>query len=228
MKKAASLRLGRFNAAEPGAPPPPAGSRQPAVDAQSRRRPRWRLMTGPTAFASSATDKSDYWEVAPVLKLKTSEVARNNYAGFDPGWEAGGAKFFLSRDLIVRDNYVHDNDGPGLWTDIDNVDVIYEGNVVVDNAYQGIHHEISFGAVIRRNVVERNGLAFDEWLWGAQILIQNSSGAEVYCNRVFVDATGGDGIALIQQDRGAGSRGPYRTRENLVHHKRRRLPREPR
>ena len=117
---------------------------------------------------------------------------------------------------MIRGNSVHDNRGAGLWTDIDNVNVLYEDNVVADNELRGIQHEISFAAVIRNNVVEGNGLGFDEWLWGAQILIQNSSGVEVYGNRIVVAGEGGDGIALIQQNRGAGPLGPYLTRNNVV------------
>ncbi len=149
--------------------------------------------------------------------VEANEIAYNNYADFAPAWEAGGTKFFLARNLIVRGNFVHRNDGPGLWTDIDNLGVLYEDNVVTDNTHQGIQHEISFDAIIRNNTVERNGTAFDEWLWGAQILVQNSSNVEVYGNQVVVDSQGGDGIVLIQQSRGAGSLGAYITRNNRVH-----------
>lgn len=149
--------------------------------------------------------------------LENNEIAFNNYADFDPFWEAGGSKFFLTRDLVVRGNFVHRNDGSGLWTDIDNVGVLYEKNVVTDNGLRGIQHEISFDAVIRENVVERNGLDFDDWLWGAQILVQNSSGVEIYDNKVVVAAEGGDGIVLIQQDRGGSNVGPYNTANNRIY-----------
>ena len=140
-----------------------------------------------------------------------NEIAFNNYADFDPFWEAGGSKFFLTRDLIVRDNFVHRNDGTGLWTDIDNIGAVFEKNVVTDNGLRGIQHEISF------NVVERNGLDFDDWLWGAQILVQNSSGVEVYDNKVVVAPSGGDGIALIQQNRGGSEIGPCITVNNRIY-----------
>ena len=39
---------------------------------------------------------------------------------------------------------------------------------------------------------------------GAQILISTSQNAEVYQNTVEVDALAGNGIAIIQQDRGSG------------------------
>ena len=115
------------------------------------------------------------------------EIAYNNYAGYNSGWEAGGTKFARTRNLVVRNSCVHHNAGPGLWTDIDNIDMLYQGNKVFLNADDGIKHEISYDAIIRNNVVAHNGTSgFDVWLWGSQILIQNSSNVEVYDNLVEV------------------------------------------
>jgi parallel beta-helix repeat protein len=138
--------------------------------------------------------------------VEDSEIAANNLAGFDWGWEAGGAKFKETNGLVVRRNLVRDNDGPGLWTDIDNNDTLYEDNVVTGNAGPGIFHEISYSAVIRNNTVTGNGHAFGAWLWGAGILIAASSDTEVHGNIVEANA---NGIALIQQNRGSGIRGPW-------------------
>ena len=38
-----------------------------------------------------------------------NEVAYNNYAGYDWFWEAGGAKFMVTKRLTVRGNFVHHN-----------------------------------------------------------------------------------------------------------------------
>jgi parallel beta-helix repeat protein len=137
--------------------------------------------------------------------LEDSEFAFNNIAGFDWGWEAGGLKATETRDLVVRNNHAHDNEGPGLWTDIDTVDTLFAGNLVTDNAGPGIFHEISGAATIRDNTVERNGFGKSEWLWGAGILVAASSDVEVYGNAVLDNA---DGIAGIQQERGDGPFGP--------------------
>jgi len=138
--------------------------------------------------------------------VEDSEFAFNNIAGFRWGWEAGGSKFTRTEGLVIRGNYVHDNIGPGLWTDIDNVNTLYERNRVVDNTGPGIFHEISYSAVIRNNRVEGNGFGFSTWLWGAGILIAASSDVEVFGNLVINNA---NGIAGIQQDRGAGDLGDY-------------------
>jgi hypothetical protein len=135
--------------------------------------------------------------------LERNEFAYNNIAGFKWGWEAGGTKFTRTTGLIVRDNHSHHNDGPGLWTDIDNVDTLYEGNLVEHNTGPGIFHEISYSAVIRNNVVLDNG-SRSTWLWDAGILIAASSEVEVYGNEVRRNS---NAIAGIQQDRGGGDYG---------------------
>jgi hypothetical protein len=60
--------------------------------------------------------------------VEDNEIAHNNYAGYYIGWEAGGTKFVSTENLVVRNNFVHHNQGPGLWTDIDNYNVLYEYN----------------------------------------------------------------------------------------------------
>ncbi len=148
------------------------------------------------------------------LVIEANQIRDNNWAGFDWMWEAGGAKVVASDGVTFRGNVVEDNVGPGLWTDIDTIQVLYEQNVVSGNAYAGIMHEISDAATIRGNWVAENGLAFDDWLWGSQILISTSRNTEIYDNTVIIAAGGGNGITLVQQDRGAGSQGVYRT-ENV-------------
>ncbi|MDA0350857.1 MAG: right-handed parallel beta-helix repeat-containing protein [Chloroflexi bacterium] len=153
--------------------------------------------------------------VGDRVLIEGNEISFNGISGFDPFWEAGGTKWAVTNDLIVRNNHVHDNRGRGLWTDIDNRNTLYEGNLAENNDQSGIAHEISYSAVIRNNIVRNNGLAFDTWLWGAQILVQNSAQTSITGNTVTVAASGGDGIAVINQNRGAGRFGTYRS-ENVT------------
>jgi Right handed beta helix region len=149
-------------------------------------------------------------------RIEGVEIAFNNYAGYDPLWEAGGTKFWATKGLIVQDSCIHHNAGPGLWTDNDNIDVIYRGNKVFMNSHEGIKHEISYNAVIRKNIVAGNGRV-DDWLWGSQILIQNSSNVKVSGNLVEVSSEFGNGIGVIHQDRGEGEFGPWDAVNNSVH-----------
>lgn len=137
------------------------------------------------------------------MTVEGNEISENNHTKrYEMSWEAGGAKFIRTIDLVVRGNYVHDNQGAGLWTDGENTNVLYEDNIVLDNAGPGIHHEISYDAVIRDNVVLRN--AHDYYVGG--ILIAGSENVEVYGN-TLIDNDGG--IIALQEDRGSGSRGRY-------------------
>jgi hypothetical protein len=144
----------------------------------------------------------------------------NNIRGFEPGWEAGGAKIALGEGVVLRGNHVHDNLGPGLWCDGDCRNVLYEGNVVERNDSIGIYHEISFNAVIRNNILRHNGISEREWFWGSDILISASQDVEVYGNTLAV-GPGKCGIMLIDQgrdDHAGNRRGPtYKTRNNKVH-----------
>jgi hypothetical protein len=155
------------------------------------------------------------------MLVEGNEIDHNGiWSGIDPGWEAGGAKWALTTDLVVRGNFSHENRGPGLWTDINNYHTVYENNVVVSNTTAGIKHEISYDAVIRNNTIMGNGTGYGSpsWLWGGQIEIQNSKNVEVYGNRI--DSTGdgyGNGIMLLQQNRGSGTRGVWETTGNQIH-----------
>jgi hypothetical protein len=151
------------------------------------------------------------------ILVQANEMSFNNWAGFDPTWEAGGAKFAQMVGLTVRGNSVHDNSGPGLWCDIDCINVLFENNTIVNNtAGSGIQYEISYAATIRNNVVRNNWLGTSSWLWGSQISIQNSQNVQVYGNTVDV-VDKGNGIGIIQQDRGTGAYGPHLAMNNYVH-----------
>jgi hypothetical protein len=151
--------------------------------------------------------------------VQGNEISFNNWAGFDPAWEAGGSKFAQMNFLTVRGNFVHDNVGPGIWCDVDCINVLIENNVVVNNtAGAGIQYEISFAATIRNNQVRGNYVGTSGWLWGSQILIQNSRDVAVYGNKVESSVTSGNGIGIIQQDRGSGPYGPRISANDYIHH----------
>lgn len=130
-------------------------------------------------------------------------IDRNNWAGFDPGWEAGGGKWSAATELVVRDNRVRDNQGPGLWSDVDSAGVTYEDNDVAGNERAGIFFEISEAGRIEGNHVSSNGFGMNTWLWGSGILLAASHDVLVSGNQLVNNA---DGIGLIQQDRGTNEK----------------------
>jgi parallel beta-helix repeat protein len=137
------------------------------------------------------------------LLVQGNEIARNaTYIGTYCEFECGGLKFTNTDGLVVRGNYSHDNYGPGMWTDLDNIRTLYEGNTVVDNTGPGIFHEISYQAVIRNNIIKHNKRPNDDWFWNAQIMISTSRDVEAYGNTIEIDSeSSSNGIMLIQQDR---------------------------
>jgi hypothetical protein len=149
------------------------------------------------------------------IRIEGNRIWSNNIYGFDPGWEAGGAKIAESDGVTFRDNHVYDNNGPGLWCDGECRNVVYEDNVAENNQYAGIFHEISFNAVIRRNVVRHNGRKRG-WFWDADILIAASQDVEVTGNTLTV-GPGSCGIILIDQGRRSEKGAMYKTRNNTVH-----------
>jgi hypothetical protein len=147
--------------------------------------------------------------------IEHNTVWANNTRGFAFSWEAGGIKLAASKRVIFRDNYVHDNAGPGIWCDIGCKDVVYERNRVEGNQGHGIFHEISFDATIHGNTVWRNGIANNGWFWGVNILVAASQNVTVYGNTLTVSA-GGCGILLIDQSRFMDGGGKYKTRNNII------------
>lgn len=139
-----------------------------------------------------------------AVSIIDSELSYNNIRGYLWEWEGGGGKFTRTQGLVVRGTNAHDNLGPGLWTDIDAADTLYELNTSTDNLGPGIYHEISGSAVIRDNEVSGNGFGNSNWAWGAGILISASFDVEVTGNQVYGNA---DGIAGVQQERGTGALG---------------------
>jgi hypothetical protein len=149
------------------------------------------------------------------IRIEGNRIWANNIYGFDPAWEAGGVKIAESDGVEFRDNHVYDNNGSGLWCDIDCRNVIYEGNLVENNRHIGIFHEISFKAVIRKNIVRHNGIDNRKFFWGSDIVIAASQDVEVTDNKVTV-APGACGIVLIDQGRRNDAGQEYKTRNNIV------------
>ena len=112
-------------------------------------------------------------------------------------FEQGGSKICRAGRWTVRGCRAIGNDGPGIWFDIDNHDVVIERCWCEGNSGPGIMYEISSDAVIRNNVCWKNGYAyrkdhrFDsilnsvghaEPVYGQGILVQMSRNVRVHNN----------------------------------------------
>ena len=137
-------------------------------------------------------------EASDVL-YRGNRIHHNNTEDFDSGWSAGGTKNARVTNLVVEGNEVYANVGPGIWCDVDCVDVVIRQNRVHHNWSQGIQYEISRNALITGNVVWENGWGSREWCFGAGILVQNSHDVAVEDNLLAWNA---NGLVVISQERG--------------------------
>ncbi len=160
------------------------------------------------------------WGVGSVVS--NNEIAFNGTAGYSWEWEAGGSKSWQTTQQTISHNFVHDNRGPGLWSDGGNIDTLIEYNNVIDNWGAGIQYEISYDATIRHNQVSGNGRQHKGWAWQAGIQIQSSGGTkrlEVAHNVVSDNA---NGITLIDSGDRANElpapHGPHLVQNVWVHH----------
>jgi hypothetical protein len=156
------------------------------------------------------------------VDLLDNEISHNGLAGYDPEWEAGGVKFWMTVGAVVSGNHVHHNQGPGLWSDGGCDKTEYRRNLVTDNWLAGIQHEISYDALIARNRILRNGAVHKGWAWESGIQIQSSGGRGLIEVRRNVVAGNTHGITVIDSsDRRREEphpRGLHVVRNVLIHH----------
>jgi hypothetical protein len=111
------------------------------------------------------------------ITLDRNEIAGNNVDDWESRVEGcgctGGGKFWDVRGARVTRNWVHGNKSVGLWADTNNIDFLFEGNLIEDNSDEGLWYEISYNATIRGNAFLRNA-----WTKGREN--QGSPAAAIY------------------------------------------------
>ena len=155
----------------------------------------------------------DAWNVPNTL-VEGNDIGFNNTAHYAATWAGGGAKFDHVQHVTARRNNVHDNYGPGLWTDDNAIYALFEYNTISNNAGPGITHEVSYDAVIRYNTVSGNGFGSKSPLAGGGIGISASPNTEVYGNAVVDNK---DGITAREYPRGSGAFGPHIVKNVYAH-----------
>jgi hypothetical protein len=95
------------------------------------------------------------------ITLDGNEISYNNTDAWEdvrPGCGCtGGGKFWMTSKAVIKNNWVHDNKGAGLWADTNNVGFLFENNYLSDNSASGIIYEASYNAMIRGNTFVHNG-----------------------------------------------------------------------
>jgi Periplasmic copper-binding protein (NosD) len=75
--------------------------------------------------------------------------------------DQGGFKLWQTNGVTIKDNYIHDNWGPGGWADTDNANTTWTGNTFTDNEGEAIIEEISYNFSITNNRIADN-----DWMDG--------------------------------------------------------------
>jgi Right handed beta helix region len=75
--------------------------------------------------------------------------------------DQGGFKLWGTDGVTIKDNYIHNNWGPGGWADTDNANTTWTGNTITDNEGEAIIEEISYNFSITNNYVADN-----DWIDG--------------------------------------------------------------
>lgn len=116
------------------------------------------------------------------IVLEGNETNYNNYRNFNYDWHAGGMKNTqLSNSKVFRHTAVNNN-GHGIWFDIDCVNNIIESSIATDNKGNGIFYEISDSGLIRNNISAKNGVN--------GIYISSSKNCRVFNNLVYGNSYG--------------------------------------
>jgi parallel beta-helix repeat protein len=120
--------------------------------------------------------------------LDGNEFVGNNTGDWetrDPGCGCSGAmKFWAVNGATVRNNWVHDNHGTGVWADTNNNDFLIENNLIEGNEGIGIFYEISYNAIIRGNTLRNNA-----WQTGQEFAAR---GDNFPTGAIYLSEAGGD------------------------------------
>ena len=119
------------------------------------------------------------WEAFSKFPVRTPAGCAG--AGqFDGCGCSGGGKFWQDQNVTVRDNYVHDNYGVGIWADTDNDGFDIEGNYFSANYAEALIYEISYNALIKGNTFTDNA-------WGT-----GAADSGFPDSAVYISESGGD------------------------------------
>ena len=134
------------------------------------------------------------WSAGGAHRMLMTEclTTRNNTKNFARGWEAGGDKIVLTRDMIIEKSRFLDNRGIGIWFDIGNENCTVRNCLIADNEDAGIFYEISYGLKAHDNVILNNGLIDNAFSWGANggIALSSSPSCEIERNLLLGNKEG--------------------------------------
>ncbi len=131
-------------------------------------------------------------------------IEDNNWRKYSRGWHAGGIKFvrgegpWTTNNMVFRNNLVKNNFGWGVWFDYSLMEnAIIEGNMIVNNSFDGIRIEVAGGtaekpAIIRNNILINNAKrTFEEQLYFYGGIVLSLSHDVLIENNLMYDSPAG-------------------------------------
>jgi parallel beta-helix repeat protein len=86
-----------------------------------------------------------------------SHADRNRHCGsVTPDGDQGGFKLWQTDGVVIKDNYIHNNWGPGAWVDTDNANTTIADNTFTENEGEAVIEEISYNFSITGNYMADN------------------------------------------------------------------------
>jgi parallel beta-helix repeat protein len=168
----------------------------------------WLVSNGEEGFAGGGAG----WLV------QNNQINNNNTSHQNWGFEAGGGKVTLATSGTFDGNTVTNNDGPGIWLDIDANGILIQSNICIGDYCAGIMVEISKYNTVSNNLCVNNGIGLTDWQ-AAQILISTSAsntvcgnilGVPDRSNRIF-------GVFIMDQGRTDSMGNPIHATGNEVY-----------
>ena len=130
----------------------------------------------------------------------------NNWKGYKPFWESGGGKWLYTTNSIFRNLDFSDNEGPGLWLDMDNFDNIIEQSTFDNNLGAGVFLEWTTDRTIVRNNIFTRARYARVPFYGHGLLIHAANDNIVLHNTFMSNEGGGMRIRADDRDRATGNR----------------------
>jgi Right handed beta helix region/Secretion system C-terminal sorting domain len=138
-----------------------------------------------------------------TLEYSTSKY--NNAKGYRPFWESGGGKWLFSTNSTFRYLDFSDNEGPGLWLDMDNFDNVVEYSRFDRNYGVNIFLEWTSDRNIVRNNVSTRARFAEPSFFGYGLLIHAANDNIVLHNTFMANEGGGLRIRTDSRDKATGN-----------------------
>ena len=130
----------------------------------------------------------------------------NNWKGYLPMWESGGGKWLYTTNSTFRKLDFSDNEGPGLWLDMDNFDNIVEQNRFDNNLAANLFLEWTTDRTLVRNNVMTRARYAEGSFHGHGLLVHAANNNIIIHNTFMGNDGGGMRIRADHRDKAKGNR----------------------